>query len=92
MQQPLCHLYFATVLEHLYSDSKYKDSQPVHLTDAIDKMKESLKKAENADAALLWIDIQAVTQLLLKKIAHCLNPNQSQGLGKIGSLLDDINR
>ena len=91
MQQPLCHLYFVTIVEHFHSDSKYRNCQPVELIDIINKLKSNMKDAKAENAVLLWIEMEAVTQFLIEKIANSLNPSREQGLGDIHSILHKIN-
>ncbi len=40
---------------------------------------------------LLQIDIEAVTQLIIKKIVPYLNPTKPQALGELNSILQDVN-
>ena len=93
MQQPLCHLYFLTVLEHLQSRWNHHESN--HLSNLVGTTKfllKELKAAKIQEAVLLWIEQQALMQVLIQQLAEHLDPAQPHKLGDLPLLADDINR
>ena len=87
MQQPLCHLYFLCVMEHLTSSKKY--STQSYIIEAAVSIQNQLETAVDGEAVLLWIELQAVIQVLLHELASHLNPLDASKLCDI--LHDDIN-
>ena len=98
MQQPLCHLYFLTVLEHLMAkqnSESFLHHQHSHIAGLVrmaDSIHNSLETAVGGEAVLLWVELQAVTQVLLQQLALHLDPNQMQMLGDVQQIVDDVNR
>ena len=98
MQQPLCHLYFLTVLEHLMAKQNsesflhHQHSHMAGLVRMADSIHNSLQTAVGGEAVLLWVELQAVTQVLLQQLALHLDPNQTQMLGDVQQIADDVNR
>jgi len=96
MQQPLCHLYFLTVLEHLLAkqntDSFQQRNHMASLVRLAASIHASLKTAVGGEAILLWVELQAVTQVLLQQLAQHLDPNQKQKLVEVHRIQDDVNR
>ena len=93
MQQPLCHLYFVTVMEHLWS----KHCNVTHgrlsiLVTVIRDKQKQLDTAQGGEAVLLYIELQAVTQVLIQQLALHLDPSQMNRLGDVQPLLHDINQ
>lgn len=86
MQQPLCHLYFLTVMEHLWSTHL---SKLVNLAEHIQKQ---LKTAEGGEAIILWVELQAVVQVLLQHLAVHLNPLEIRKFGDVQPIVQDINK
>lgn len=86
MQQPLCHLYFLTVMEHLWTTHL---SKLVHLAEHIQKQ---LKTAEGGEAIILRVELQAVVQVLIQRLAEHLNPLQIRKFGDVQSSVKDINK
>lgn len=94
MQQSLCHLYFLTVLEHLSGRHYKSESMPSTLILYATSIQEQLKTARQRqeDSVLLWVELQAVVQLLLQQLALHLDPEDPSKLGDIHRICDDINR
>ena len=71
MQQPLCHLYFLTVMEHLSSAHDYNThgSKLSLLVRAAFSIQTQLETAEGGEALLLWVESQAVLQILIQQLA-----------------------
>jgi hypothetical protein len=94
MQQPLCHLYFLTVMEHLSSAHHYNphtSKLSVLLRSAVNIQKD-LETAEGGEAVLLWVELQATVQVLIQELALHLNPAQSHKLGDIQLMMEDLNK
>ena len=92
MQQSLCHLYFLTLMEHLRSESKFKNPAGLSLllrTASI--IQKQLKNAEGAEAVLVGVEFQAVTQVIIQQLALYLDPTQPHSLKKIKNNIDEIN-
>ena len=87
MQQPLAHLYFLTLMEHLQRKTL---SGLVHPANAITKQFAS-PTLEEVKSVVLWIELQAVVQLILQKLAVHLNPSKLR-MGEVHLVVDDINR
>ena len=93
MQQPLCHLYFLTVVEHL--QSRRNRLEPSHLSGLVrtaTSMQTHLETAETGEAVLLWVELQAVMQVLIQQLAEHLDPAQPHKVGDLQLVVDDINR
>ena len=90
MQQPLVHLYFLTVLEHLQAEG-HKLSSLVRTTNTINQQCASPTTGEVEDV-LLWVELQAVLQVVLRELATHLDPSETCRMGEIQPLADDINR
>ena len=89
MQQPLAHLYFLTLMEHLQAKRKTL-SGLVHHANAITEQFAS-PTLEEVKSVVLWIELQAVVQLILQKLAVHLNPSKLR-MGEVHLVVDDINR
>ena len=89
MQQPLAHLYFVTLLEHLQAH-KHKLSTLVLYANSITKQCTSLAVTE-VENIVLWVERQAVIQVILQELANHINPSKIR-MGDIHLLMDDINR
>ena len=93
MQQPLCHLYFLTVLEHLwYKHLKADNNKVTTLTRLTDFVLKQLKDPREGEAVLLWIEVQAMVQVLMYHLASCLDPDQTQKLGNFQLIIEELNR
>lgn len=102
MQQPLCHLYFLTVMEHLESQNEDQHNQYQHNEDKHNKipslvnfasdLQKQLETSEDGNAILLWLELQAVIQTLLQQLAMNLDSSQPSNLGNFRLLEDDINK
>ena len=74
MQQPLAHLYFLSLLEHLQA-KKYKLSGLVSLANKI-SMQCVSPATKEVEAVVLWVELQAVVQVIIHGLATCLNPSR----------------
>ena len=90
MQQPLCHLYFLLVMEHLQASS-YNQNEVPGLVRSASLLHSILERGDCEDAVLLWLEFQAVIQVLIQKFAICLDPDHLERLGDIQLVLDDLN-
>lgn len=90
MQQPLVHLYFLTVLEHLQAEG-HKLSSLVRTANTINQQCASPTTGE-VERVLLWVELQAVVQVVLQELAAHLDLSETHRLGEIQPLADDINR
>lgn len=90
MQQPLVHLYFLTVLEHLQAEG-HKLSSLVRTANTINQQCASPNTGE-VENVLLWVELQAVVQVVLQELATHLDPSETRCMGEIQPLADDINR
>lgn len=88
MHQPLAHLYFMTVLEHLMSEP------PTEVVRIADYITEQLHKLETCDGEkiLLWIELQAVIQLIAQQLHHYLNPYNTSKVIDFRLLKQSVNR
>ena len=89
MQQPLAHLYFLTLLEHLQA-KECKLSGLVRTANAILQQCASATTKE-VESVVLWIELQAVVQVILQKLAVHLNPSKPR-MEEVHPVADDINR
>ena len=90
MQQPLAHLYFLTVLEHLQGEG-HKLSALVRTANNIFKLCTSPTVGEG-ESIILWVELQAVVQMVLQQLATHLDPSEPHRMGEIQPLAEDINR
>ena len=86
MQQPLAHLYFLTVLEHLQAKG-HNLSGLVRTANTITQQCAS----PTTESVVLWIELQAVVQVILRKLAVHFNPSKPH-MEEIHPMVDDINR
>ena len=89
MQQPLAHLYFLTCLEHLQAE-KYELTGLVRIANPITKQCAS-NTTEEVEAVVLWVEFQAIVQVILQELATHLDPTKFQ-MGWIELLVQDINK
>ena len=89
MQQPLAHLYFLTLLEHLQTQG-HKLSALVRYANAITKQCAS-HATEEVESVLLWVELQAVVQVILQELAIYVDPSKLR-MEEVHLLKDDINR
>ena len=89
MQQPLAHLYFLTLLEHLQAQA-HKLSGLVRIANTITKECASATTDE-VEKVVLWIELQAVVQVILQKLAVHLDPSKPR-MEEVYPVVDDINR
>ena len=94
MQQPLCHLYFLTVMEHLSGQQSYNlhGSKLSLLVRSAVGVQKQLEVAEGGEALLLWVEFQAVVQVLIQQLALHLDPTVTHKLGDVQLIIDDINK
>lgn len=88
MQQSLCHLYFLTVMDHLWS----KNYNAPTIVKFGSEIQEQLRTAEKGKAAVLWVEVEAVIQVLIKQLTLHFDPTQPHKIGDIYLLIDDINK
>ena len=88
MQQPLAHLYFLTLLEHL--QAKEHKLSLVRIANSITQYCTSPATGET-ERVLLWVELQAVVQVILQELATHLNTNELH-MGEAAPLTEDINR
>ena len=89
MEQPLAHLYFLTLLEHLQAQ-RHKLSGLVRTANTIIQQCAS-PTTEKAESVVLWVELQAVVQVILQKLAVHFNPSKPH-MEEIHPVVDDINR
>ena len=89
MQQPLAHLYFLTVLEHLMSES-HKLSILLQKFKLIHRQATSQTTCDR-DRVILWIELQAVIQVTAQQLALHLDPSKLES-HEVLSVLNDINK
>ena len=77
-----------TLMEHLRNETKFSLSLLFRIATKIEK---ELKNVEDAEAVLLWVEFQAVTQVMIQQLALYLDPAQSHTLGDIQPIINDIN-
>ena len=89
MQQPLAHLYFLTLLEHLKAQG-HKLSTLVRYANVITQQCTS-PATEEVECVVLWVELQAVLQVILQELAIYLDPSKLR-MEEVQLLVDDINR
>ena len=91
MQQPLAHLYFLTLLEHLQAQGhKLKLSGLVRTANTITQQC-SPPTTEEVERVVLWVELQAVVQVILQNLAVHLNPSKPH-MEEVHPVVDDIKR
>ena len=90
MQQPLAHLYFLTVLEHLMSKDHSLVSM-VRLANYILEQCDSSECCDN-DKIILWIELQSVVQVIAQTVPHYLGYSEAKHVIEKKGLQVDINR
>lgn len=90
MQQPLAHLYFLTVLEHLMS-KQWLLSGLVRSANSIGELCDSSEVCDR-DKVLLWIELQAVVQVIAQNVPHHLDPSKQDSIVQFNPLREDVNR
>ena len=132
MQQPLAHLYFLTLLEHLQAQKRNLPDLirlAIYITQQCtspdtrkekndeeeegdggrgerrrrrrrrreggeeeeEEGEEGEEEEEEVEAILLWLEHQAVVQVIIQKLAFHLDPSECH-MGEIQSLTKEINR
>lgn len=80
-------------MEHLSSKLDSKTCSHLStLVGAAINIQEGLKTAVGRESVLLWIELQAVVQVLIQQLALHLDPSQTSKLGDVESNLKDINK
>lgn len=94
MQQSLCHLYFLTVMEHLWNKIHFKPDtmKLANIVKLMEGVQTALETAKGGDAVLLWVELQAVVQVLIQQLATHFNPSLDRMLGDVKILIPDINK
>ena len=91
MNQPLCHLYFLTVMEHLSSDNqigKFYD-----LIEWATQIKSKLDSEQTGeDIILLKLEFQAAVQVIIQQLALYFNPCDYQKQSDVSPVIQDINK
>ena len=91
MQQPLVHLYFLTLLEHLQAQGhRFKLSDLVRTANTITQQCPP-PTTEEVESVVLWVELQAVVQVILQKLAIHLNPSKPH-MEEVHPMVDDIIR
>ena len=80
-------------MEHLWS----KQHNATHgmlstLVTVIKDTQKQLDTAHGGEAVLLYIELQAVTQILIRQLALHFDPSHIHKLGDVQPLLSDINQ
>ncbi len=92
MQQPLCHLYFLTIMEHYCSSLNHSESSQLpNMVTQVLKIQQELKDTSDDKAVVLWVELQVVIQVLIQHLAEHLNPMDTRRLGDVSSCLSYIN-
>ena len=86
MQQPLCHLYFVSVMEK-YTVRDLEVHNLVHVAGMIQKV--LLEQKNDEEAVLLQLEVQAVIQVLTQRLALLFNPSR---LHTVRRIMEQINR
>ena len=85
MQQPLAHLYFLTVLEHLMSTQHTLAGLVITARSIEGNLQNCHDKCTKA---VLWIELQAVIQVLAQKLAKFVTHYE---IGEIQLYIPDLN-
>lgn len=90
MQQPLAHLYFLTVLEHILSD----EQSLANMVRAAGQLSHlcSSGVSEPSHQVMLQIELQAVLQVIAKLLADLLDASDRVQFVEIEGSIDEINR
>ena len=93
MQQPLCHLYFLTVMEHLWSKHHNADTSQLNtLTRSIYNIKKEIETTTTEEEmVLVYIELQAVIQMMIQHLAIHLDPQISHGISDYRLVLENLN-
>ena len=86
MQQPLCHLYFHTMMENRGLHNRTLNS----LKDLACNIQQAMKAATGGKAILLSVEFQAVLLILLQRLAFYLHRSQNReelAISKINKLV-----
>ena len=93
MQQPLAHLYFLTVLEHVLAEEKSLANMAKAARQLSDLVN-SGTSSDPAQQAVLQIELQAVLQIVAKLLAKLLGAESDERaqFGELKDSIEDINR
>ena len=95
MQQPLAHLYFLTVLEHVLAEGKSLANMAKAARQFCDLANSGASDpAQAAQQAVLQIELQAVLQVVAKLLAKLLGAESDERalFGELKDSIEDINR
>ena len=90
MQQPLAHLYFLTVLEHLMSDKDISLPSFIRTANTILNQCKSSALSDKYQV-LLWIEAQAVVQVIIQRLSLHLDPSTPHKIGDVYPIITDVN-
>lgn len=93
MQQPLCHLYFLTVMEHVWSKHHNADTSQLNaLTRSIFHIQKEIKATlAEEEVVVIHIELQAVIQMLIQHLAEHLNPEGIHGISDYQLVMENLN-
>jgi hypothetical protein len=79
-------------MEHLWSKKHFKQhTLPLStIVSSAEKIKEELVTAERRSAVLLWVELQAVIQMLIEVLATHFD--SCHGIGAFTPMIENINR
>lgn len=86
MDQPLAHLYFLTVLEHVMREP------PTEVMRSAEVITELLSKTNDEEKLLLSIELQAIIQLIAQQLQYYLDPDNSSKVTEFRLLKQFVNR
>ena len=94
MQQPLCHLYFLTVMEHMHTQSMKSDNSSIffYVRYAGFIQQQLRVKNDKNNVVLLWIELQAVIQNLIQELSLYLSPSHPYKLEDVRLNLHEVNK
>ena len=92
MQQPLAHLYFQTVLEHLMNEYKTQTLSDIVITSNLISQYCDSPEIDDKDKVLLWIEHQAVVQIIAWMLPDYLDLSKIVKVQELGELKDSINK
>lgn len=81
-------------MEHLWTE-QHVNPEGADLTYFVriaDSIQKELQTAEGGEVVLLWVEFQAVVQMLIQQLALHFDPSQKNKLSDVQRILDDINR
>ncbi len=80
-------------MEHLWSTYHYNNTSNLPaLVRLAGKIQMEQEAVEGGEAILLWVELQAVVQVLIQELALHFDPSQTQKLGDVEIILEDLNK